>query len=286
MTQIIDGKLISAKIKNELTNQVSALSTKPKLAVISVGDDAASAVYVRGKSHDANEIGINFELFSFDSTTPEEEILDTIDHLNADQSVDGIIVQLPLPAHYNETRLTNSVSPEKDVDGFHPINVGNLNIGCPTPGTLPCTAAGVLDLLRGYDIEMQGKSALVIGRSNIVGKPTAALLTSENATVTLAHSKTPDETLRSLVSESDIIVCAVGYPHLLDASFNYLPSTTIIDVGINRDSNNKLCGDVDMNALINENRVAFISPVPGGVGLMTRAELMKNVVTRHLINNQ
>lgn len=244
------------------------------LAVIVVGDNAASAAYVKGKQKDCEECGIAFKLFKFAEATTSEALVDVIRSLNNNDLVDGIIVQLPLPAHINSMTVLQAISPAKDVDCFCTDNVGRLAIDGPR--FLPCTPLGVIDMLRYYSIDVAGKDCVVIGRSNIVGKPMAAMLTNLGATVTLCHSQTKN--LAKYTTEADIVVCAVGKPKFLTADM-VKENAIIIDVGINRGQDGKMCGDVDFDAV--SRKVAAITPVPGGVGLMTRAALLKNVVTAY-----
>lgn len=274
MAKIIDGKEISKQVKDELKDKVSALKAEGKeicLAVIQVGNDPASTVYVGNKKKACAYIGIGSKSFELSEETTQDELLKLIDDLNKDESVNGILVQLPLPSHIDENAVIDAISPKKDVDGFHPENVGAMMIG--KKGFLPCTPAGVIELLKRSDIEMSGKRCVVIGRSNIVGKPMSILMLRENATVTIAHSKTKD--LPSLCKEADILIVAVGKPKMIDASY-VKEGACVIDVGIHRDENNKLCGDVDYDKV--SPIAGAITPVPGGVGPMTIAMLMKNCV--------
>ena len=274
MAKIIDGKEISKQVKDELKDKVSALKAEGKeicLAVIQVGNDPASTVYVGNKKKACAYIGIGSKSFELSEETTQDELLKLIDDLNKDESVNGILVQLPLPSHIDENAVIDAISPRKDVDGFHPENVGAMMIG--KKGFLPCTPAGVIELLKRSDIEMSGKRCVVIGRSNIVGKPMSILMLRENATVTIAHSKTKD--LPSLCKEADILIVAVGKPKMIDDSY-VKEGACVIDVGIHRDENNKLCGDVDYDKV--SPIAGAITPVPGGVGPMTIAMLMKNCV--------
>ena len=274
MAKLIDGKKISQEIKDELKNKVAALAAQGKeicLAVIQVGNDPASTVYVGNKKKACEYIGIKSLAYELPEETSEEELLDIIKKLNADDSVHGILVQLPLPKHMNEDKVIDTISPKKDVDGFHVASVGALSIG--KPGFVSCTPAGVIQLLKRSDIEIAGKECVVIGRSNIVGKPMSMLLLRENGTVTVCHSKTKD--LREVCKRADILVVAIGKPKMIDASY-VKEGATVIDVGIHRDENNKLCGDVDFASV--EPVAGAITPVPGGVGPMTIAMLMNNCV--------
>ena len=274
MAQIIDGKLISKQIKDELKEKVATLKSEGKeicLAVIQVGNDPASTVYVGNKKKACEYIGIKSLAYEVPEETTEEELLGIIDKLNKDASVHGILVQLPVPKHINEEKIINAISPSKDVDGFHPASVGALSIG--QKGFVSCTPAGVIQLLKRSNIEISGKECVVIGRSNIVGKPMSMLLLRENGTVTICHSRTKD--LKEVCKRADILVVAIGKPRMIDASY-VKEGATVIDVGIHRDENNKLCGDVDYASV--EPVAGAITPVPGGVGPMTIAMLMNNCV--------
>lgn len=274
MAQIIDGKLISQQIKDELKEKVATLKSEGKeicLAVIQVGNDPASTVYVGNKKKACEYIGIKSLAYEVPEETTEEELLGIIDKLNKDDSVHGILVQLPVPKHINEEKIINAISPSKDVDGFHPASVGALSIG--QKGFVSCTPAGVIQLLKRSNIEISGKECVVIGRSNIVGKPMSMLLLRENGTVTICHSRTKE--LKEVCKRADILVVAIGKPRMIDASY-VKEGATVIDVGIHRDENNKLCGDVDYASV--EPVAGAITPVPGGVGPMTIAMLMNNCV--------
>lgn len=274
MAKIIDGKLISKQLKDELKSEVEQLKKAGKkcaLAVIQVGDDAASSVYVGNKKKACEYIGIESLSYKLPENTSEDELLALIEKLNADSNVHGILCQLPLPKHMNEEHIVKAISPEKDVDGFHVENVGALVTG--TEGFVSCTPAGIIELLKRSDVTIEGKHCVVIGRSNIVGKPMALLLLRENATVTVCHSKTRN--LRDICKQADILVVAIGKPLYIDASY-VKKGATVVDVGIHRDENNKLCGDVDFQKV--EPVCGAITPVPGGVGPMTIAMLMKNCV--------
>ena len=274
MAYLIDGKRISQEIKDELKEKAAALKEQGIqgcLAVIQVGDDPASAVYVRNKKRACAYIGIDSLAYELPEETTEEELLELIGRLNADEKVNGILVQLPVPAHINENRIIQAISPSKDVDGFHPQNVGALVSGLA--GFVSCTPAGVIQLLKRSGIKIAGKNCVVIGRSNIVGKPMALLMLRENATVTIAHSKT--ENLKDICKRADILIVAIGKPKFIDASY-VKEGAVVIDVGIHRNAENKLCGDVDFDSV---SPVAeAITPVPGGVGPMTIAMLMNNCV--------
>ena len=274
MAKIIDGKLISKQIKDELKGKVEKLKgegTEVCLAVIQVGCDPASTVYVGNKKKACEYIGIKSVAYELPEETTEEELLELINKLNEDDSVHGILVQLPVPKHINEEHIINAISPAKDVDGFHPASVGALSIG--KKGFVSCTPAGIIQLLKRSQIEIEGKDCVVIGRSNIVGKPMAMLLLRENGTVTVCHSKTKN--LKEVCKRADILVVAIGKPKMIDASY-VKEGATVIDVGIHRNENGKLCGDVDYDSV--EPVAGAITPVPGGVGPMTIAMLMNNCV--------
>ncbi len=274
MAILIDGKKISGEIKDELKAEVASYKEKGIslcLAVIQVGEDPASSVYVGNKKKACEYIGIESLSYHLKEDTSEEELLKLIEELNAKQEVNGILCQLPLPAHIDEKKILDAISPAKDVDCFHPENVGKLLIG--EEGFLPCTPAGVIELIKRTGIEIKGKECVVIGRSNIVGKPMSVLLLRENGTVTIAHSKTED--LKSVCKRADILVAAVGKPKMITAEY-IKEGATVIDVGIHRNADNKLCGDVDFASV--EPVCGAITPVPGGVGPMTIAMLMQNCV--------
>ncbi|MCH5274369.1 MAG: bifunctional methylenetetrahydrofolate dehydrogenase/methenyltetrahydrofolate cyclohydrolase FolD [Lachnospiraceae bacterium] len=274
MAQIIDGKAISSLIKDELKEKVSNLKAQGKettLAVIQVGADPASTVYVGNKKKACEYIGINSLAYELPEETGEDELLNLIAELNARKDVNGILVQLPLPEHIDEDKVIKSIAPAKDVDGFHPQNVGALCIG--EPGFVSCTPAGIIELLKRSGIEIEGKECVVVGRSNIVGKPMALLLLRENGTVTVAHSKT--ENLKEITKRADIFVAAVGKPKMITREY-VKEGAVVIDVGIHRMENKKLCGDVDYEDV--EPICSAITPVPGGVGPMTIAMLMHNCV--------
>ena len=275
MAKVIDGKLISKELKDELKEKVKAYKEQGieiTLAVIQVGNDPASSVYVGNKKKGCEYIGINSLSYELEENTTEEQLLELIDTLNKDNKVNGILVQLPLPSHINEDKVIKAISPAKDVDGFHPYNVGALSIGLP--GHVSCTPAGVIELLKRSNIEISGKHCVVVGRSNIVGKPMSMLLLRENGTVTVAHSKTAD--LKAVTSQADILVVAVGKPKFITEEY-VKEGAVVIDVGIHRMDNKKLCGDVDFDRV--EPKTKAITPVPGGVGVMTIAMLMHNCVT-------
>ena len=268
----IDGKALAAKVEARAAEGAKDLPRKPGLAVILVGDNQASRVYVTGKEKDCAECGfLSFE-YKLPAETTQAELLELIDRLNGDEAVDGILVQLPLPEHLNEDQVLNAIHPEKDVDCFHPFNVGRLVIGDPV--FLPCTPAGVMEMLKEYDIPVAGKHCVVLGRSNIVGKPMGALLLQQSGTVTTCHSRTPD--LASFTRQADILVSAVGRVGLVTADM-VKEGAVVIDVAMNRNAEGKLCGDVDYASV--EPKASYITPVPGGVGPMTRAMLMENLLT-------
>ncbi|MBQ4537015.1 MAG: bifunctional methylenetetrahydrofolate dehydrogenase/methenyltetrahydrofolate cyclohydrolase FolD [Lachnospiraceae bacterium] len=274
MTQIIDGKLISAQIKDELKEKVAQMKeegVEVTLAVIQVGADPASSVYVGNKKKACAYVGIRSLAYELPEETTEEELLDLIKELNDRADVNGILVQLPLPAHIEEEKILNTIHPNKDVDGFHPQNVGALCIG--KPGFVSCTPAGIIQLLKRSGVEISGKECVVIGRSNIVGKPMAMLLIRENGTVTVAHSRTKD--LKEVTRRADILVVAIGKPKMITADY-VKEGAVVIDVGIHRNEDNKLCGDVDYESVAP--KCSAITPVPGGVGPMTIAMLMNNCV--------
>lgn len=274
MAQIIDGKAISAQIKDELKQKVSDIKAQGKeitLAVIQVGTDPASTVYVGNKKKACEYIGIRSLAYELSEETTEQELLALIDGLNQRADVNGILVQLPLPAHIDEDKVIRSIAPEKDVDGFHPQSVGALCIG--EKGFVSCTPAGIIQLLKRSGIEITGKECVVVGRSNIVGKPMALLLLRENGTVTVAHSKTKD--LASVTKRADILVAAIGKPKFFTREY-IKEGAVVIDVGIHRMENKKLCGDVDYDDVAPV--CSAITPVPGGVGPMTIAMLMSNCV--------
>ena len=274
MAMLIDGKAISLQIKDELRDKVTFMKSQGKevtLAVIQVGTDPASCVYVNNKKKACEYIGIRSLSYELPESISEEELLSLLDELNEREDVNGILVQLPLPGHLEEEKILNRIDPGKDVDGFHPMNVGALCIG--KKGFVSCTPAGVIELLKRSNISIEGKKCVVVGRSNIVGKPMASLLLRENATVTIAHSRTKD--LQAVTKEADILVVAVGKPKMITADY-VKEGAVVIDVGIHRDANHKLCGDVDFEDVVE--KCSAITPVPGGVGPMTIAMLMKNVV--------
>jgi methylenetetrahydrofolate dehydrogenase (NADP+)/methenyltetrahydrofolate cyclohydrolase len=271
MATIIDGKAISAKVRNEIKAEVEKMEIKPGLAVIIVGEDPASQVYVRNKAKGCEEVGFYSEVHRLPEQTTEEELLALIDKLNESDKIDGILCQLPLPKHLDEKAVINAIRADKDVDAFHPINTGKIMIG--DYDFLPCTPAGVMRLISETGIEVSGKKCVVVGRSNIVGKPMAMLLLQKNGTVTICHSRTAD--LKKECLEADILVVAIGKAKFITADY-VKPGATVIDVGMDRDENGKLCGDVDFDSV--SEIAGAITPVPGGVGPMTIAMLLTNTL--------
>jgi methylenetetrahydrofolate dehydrogenase (NADP+)/methenyltetrahydrofolate cyclohydrolase len=274
MAQIIDGKAVAAQVRAEVAREVGELrkiGLVPGLTVVRVGDDSASEIYVRGKKKDSEEVGFRSVEHHLAGTATQAEILDLVGRLNSDPTVHGILVQLPLPKGIDERTVLETIDPRKDADGFHPYNVGALSIGIPGPR--PCTPAGVMRLLRETRCDPKGKRALVVGRSNIVGKPMALMLLEQHATVTLAHSRTAD--LAGEVARADILVAAIGKAELVKGAW-VKPGAVVIDVGMNRLQSGKLVGDVEFAAAAE--RAAAITPVPGGVGPMTRAMLLVNTL--------
>lgn len=269
----IDGKALSACIREELKEKVTVFKNTygfaPGLAVILVGEDPASQVYVRNKHRACEELGMASSVYTLPADTAEAELIALLKKLNADDTVHGILVQLPLPGHINAERVIETIVPEKDVDAFHPQNVGALTLGKPI--FAPCTPAGIMEMLDRYQIPIEGKSCVVIGRSNIVGKPMALLMLSRNATVTVCHSKTKN--LQSIAAEADILIAAIGRPRFVTADM-VKEGAVVIDVGINRMPDGKLCGDVDYEGVAP--KTTYITPVPGGVGPMTITMLMQN----------
>ena len=272
MAQILDGKALAKKIKEQVAAEAAALPRRPGLAVLLVGENPASQVYVRGKEKDCEECGILNLGRKLPTETSEEELLGIIAQMNADPAVDGILVQLPLPKHIDEGKVLRAISPAKDVDCFHPENVGEMMVGDPI--CWPCTPYGVMELLREYGISASGKHCVVLGRSNIVGKPMTLLLLRDNGTVTVCHSKTPN--LKEQCLQADILVAAVGKVNLVTADM-VKDGAVVIDVAMNRNAAGKLCGDVDYANVAP--KTSFITPVPGGVGPMTIAMLMQNTLT-------
>ncbi len=275
MAELIDGKMIAKKLRDNLTDKVRYIKVSkgwvPTLAVVLVGDDPASLVYVSKKVDACHDIGISSRRFHLPENTTEEELLNLVSDLNADDNVDGILVQLPLPPHINKEKILLSIDPKKDVDGFHPFNMGLLFQGKPV--VEPCTPKGIIFLLDYYNIGLKGKDIVIIGRSNIVGKPLAAMLLNKDATVSIVHSKTKD--IKKYTKEADIVIVAVGKPYFLTGDM-IKEGSVIVDVGINRLENGKLVGDVHFESV--KDRASYITPVPGGVGPMTVAMLLENTV--------
>jgi methylenetetrahydrofolate dehydrogenase (NADP+) / methenyltetrahydrofolate cyclohydrolase len=271
---LISGKEIGQEIRNELTERINTLKNQditPGLAVILVGNNSASKTYVSNKQKTCEALGMHSRLLSFESDLSENELVEAIQSLNKDPEIHGILVQLPLPKQITESKVLAAISPDKDVDGFHPINVGKMMLGQET--FLPCTPYGVMKLLEYSGIEIAGKHAVVIGRSHIVGKPMGQLLLQKDATVTYAHSKTPN--LKEITLQADILVVAVGRTKMITSDY-VKDGAVVIDVGMNRDENNRLCGDVDFESV--KDKASYITPVPGGVGPMTITMLMVNTV--------
>lgn len=272
---IISGKEISVKIKDQLKEEVSKIKETyprlPKLVVILVGDNQASQTYVRNKERGCQYIGIVSEILRHDASFSEIELLQEINDLNNDDTVDGILVQLPLPQHINEEKVLDAIVPSKDVDGFHPENVAKLFLG--QHSLVPCTPKGMMVLLEEINYDLAGKEVVIVGRSNIVGKPVALLCLQKNATVTIAHSQTKD--LKAVCSRADVLIAAIGKPKFFNHEY-VKDGAVVLDVGINRDENNKLCGDVDFDDV--KDKVSAITPVPGGIGPMTITMLMKNTI--------
>ncbi len=272
MTTIIDGLGLANEIIKDIKNEVDKLEVKPKLVVILVGNDNASQIYVRNKQKRCLEVGIESEVLHFDENINQAELLEIINQLNGDAKVNAILVQMPLPKHINPNKIIETISPIKDVDGFHPYNVGKLALNM-TPYSVACTPSGILKLLNAYNIEIKGKHAVIIGRSNIVGRPLSMLLLNNDATVTVCHSKT--ENLKEITNSADILISAVGKPNFINSTF-IKNKVCIIDVGINRDKNNKLTGDVNFKDVFD--KCKFITPVPKGVGPMTIVMLLQNTL--------
>ena len=267
----MDGKALAAKVKEEVAAQVAGMAQKPGLAVVLVGDNPASRAYVNGKKKDCAECGIYSEEYAIPAQTTQQELLELVETLNNREDIDGILVQLPLPRHLNEKEVLLAIRPDKDVDCFHPFNVGQLMIG--EQGFQPCTPAGVMRMLKEYGIDPAGKHCVIVGRSNIVGKPQAMLMLRENATVTICHTKTPD--LKAECLRADILVAAAGRTGLITGDM-VKEGAVVVDVAMNRNEAGKLCGDVVFEDAAE--RASYITPVPGGVGPMTRAMLMENTL--------
>lgn len=274
MAEIINGKELAKEIREELKVEVDKLKEKgivPKLAVVMVGNNSASQVYVKNKSRACEKAGIEFEEFLFDENTSEDKLLKTIDNLNADKSIHGILLQSPVPKHIDIQKAFQRILPEKDVDGFNAVNVGKLAIGLDA--FISCTPYGIVKMLEAYNIETEGKNVVILGRSNIVGKPLIQCMLNKNATVTVCHSKTKN--IKEITKNADIIIAAIGKPKFVTSDM-VKDGAVVIDVGINRLDNGKLCGDVDYDNIFS--KASYITPVPGGVGPMTIAMLINNVV--------
>lgn len=281
MATRIDGKMVSAKVREEVSQEVASLKAQgvcPGLAVVIVGDDPASRIYVNNKKKACQATGIYSEEYALPAETSQEELLALVDKLNQKEDIHGILVQSPLPKGLDEEAVVEAIDPKKDVDAFHAYNVGKIMIG--DYQFLPCTPAGIMELLKAYDISVEGKRCVVIGRSNIVGKPMSMLLLHQNGTVTICHSRTKN--LLEITRQAEILVSAVGKSHFVTADM-VRPGAVVIDVGMNRDENGKLCGDVDFAEV--EPIASYITPVPGGVGPMTIAMLLKNTVTAAKLRN-
>lgn len=279
MYTVMNGKELAAKIRTELKEEVQRDNIKAKLAVIQIGNDPASKIYVRNKSKACEEVGIEFEEFKLPSTVSQKELFDTIALLDTDLNTTGILLQSPIPKHLDIQEAFSRIDWKKDVDGFNPINIGKRTIG--EDAFIPCTTLGIIKLLEEYNIDITGKKVVVLGRSNIVGKPTAMELLKRNATVTVCHSKTKD--LYRETEQADILILAIGKPKFITADM-IKKDAIVIDVGMNKDENNKLCGDIDYNEAIK--KVSYITPVPGGVGPMTIAMLMNNVIKAYKLQHE
>lgn len=278
MAVIMDGKAIAEEMKKDLIDEITQLPYKVGLAVVIVGENPASRIYVDYKKKDCAQCGIHSEEFDLRADAGEKKLLELIAELNERRDINGILVQLPLPPGYDEDKIIKTISPEKDVDAFHPYNVGLIVAGCYN--FQPCTPAGVMELISRYNIDLEGKHCVIIGRSNIVGKPQALLMLHENATVTICHSRTPD--LASFTKTADVLVAAVGSDNLVTADM-IKEGAVVIDVAMNKNKFGKLCGDVDFENV--EKKASYITPVPGGVGPMTRAILMRNTLKAAKIQN-
>ncbi len=279
--QIIDGKAVSKAVKEQVKSECEELKAKgitPGLAVIIVGEDPASQVYVKNKERACEECGFHSVKYALPESTTQQELNDLVEKLNKDDSINGILCQLPLPSHLDDKEVINLIDPVKDVDAFHPVNVGAIMIG--DYNFLPCTPAGVMELIHSTGVEISGKKAVVMGRSNIVGKPMAMLLLHENATVEITHSRT--QNLADITKQADILVAAIGKAKFVKADM-VKEGAVVIDVGMDRDENGKLCGDVDFEDV--KDKCSFITPVPGGVGPMTISMLMRNTLTAAKLQN-
>lgn len=275
-TQLLEGKKLAEKMQSEMKVRVNSLLEKgkiPGLTVLLVGEDKASQVYVRNKERQATKVGIKSEIIRLPETISEAALIEQVEQLNEDASVHGVLVQLPLPKHINEQEVLRKIDYSKDVDGFHPMNMGNFLLG--NASALPCTPYGIMELLKAYDISLEGKNALVIGRSNIVGKPMALMLMEKNATITIAHSKTKN--LKELAQQADVLVAAIGRGHMITGEF-IKPGAVVIDVGMNRDEAGKLIGDVDTASVMGI--ASYVTPVPGGVGPMTITMLLDQTIKK------
>ncbi len=280
MAKLIEGKVVAQKILENLSDEILFLNKKPSLAVIIVGDDPASKIYVNLKKKKAQELGITSQVIEMNASVTEQELLDKIDELNNDKEVNAILVQLPLPAHINTQKVIEKISPIKDVDCFHPYNMGKIAAGLK-PYVYPCTPKGIIRLLEYYDIDIASKNAVVVGRSNIVGRPVGQMLLNSNATVTFCHSKTKD--LAKITKTADILICAAGRLNLITRDM-VKEGAVVIDVGMNRKEDGKLAGDVDFFNV--ETVASYITPVPGGVGPMTICSLMQNTFDLYKIQNE
>lgn len=276
---VMNGKELAAKIRTELKEEVQRDNIKAKLVVIQVGNDPASKIYVRNKSKACEEVGIEFEEFKLPSTASQKELFDTIALLDTDLNTTGILLQSPIPKHLDIQEAFSRIDWKKDVDGFNPINIGKRTIG--EDAFIPCTTLGIIKLLEEYNIDITGKKVVVLGRSNIVGKPTAMELLKRNATVTVCHSKTKD--LYRETEQADILISAIGKPKFITTDM-IKKDAIVIDVGMNKDENNKLCGDIDYNEAVK--KVSYITPVPGGVGPMTIAMLMNNIIKAYKLQHE
>lgn len=279
MAIILDGKKVSNQIYTELKNKIDNEKIKAKLAVIHIGDDEPSKIYIRNKNKVCKQLGIDFVEYKFESSITENELISLITKLNKDSSISGILLQSPLPSTIDAKNVFNIINPKKDVDGFNPINIGKLVIGDPL--FIPCTPNGIIKLLEYYNINIEGKKVVILGRSNIVGKPLVQCLLNKNATITICHSKT--QNLKSETKQADILISAVGKPKFIKQDW-IKKDTIIIDVGINRDSNGEICGDIDFDNV--KEKASYITPVPGGIGPMTIAMLMQNTIIAATINKQ
>ncbi len=281
MVEIINGKELAKKVRKDLRKDVKDLKEKginPKLAVIMVGEDPGSQVYVRNKSKACEKVGIEFEEFLFDKNTSEEILLDTINKLNKDDTIHGILLQSPVPKHIDINKAFRTIAPEKDVDGFNPVNVGNLTIG--EDAFISCTPYGIVKMLEEYDIETEGKNCVILGRSNIVGKPMIQCMLNKNSTVTVCHSRTKN--IDEVIKKADIVIAAIGKPKFVKEDM-VKDGAVVIDVGINRMDDGTICGDVDYDNV--SKKASYITPVPGGVGPMTIAMLLTNVVKAAKLGN-